>query len=101
LSADESSPVIHELNSYENTKWLTYYLTHQLTSWIKYLVEEMAVNSASQVILLLPWNLKVYYYFHRSPIPVCILSHMNPVHTPNSMPLKSTLILSFNLVLGL
>jgi hypothetical protein len=46
-------------------------------------------------------NPKVHYRIHKSPSPVPILSHINPVNIPHLASLRSILILSSHLRVGL
>jgi hypothetical protein len=57
--------------------------------------------SASQEIPQILRNPKFHYRFHKSPPPVPILSHLNPVHAHPSRSRRSILILSSHLRLGL
>jgi hypothetical protein len=57
--------------------------------------------AASQKIPHILWNPKVHYRNHKCPPPGSILSQLNPFHAHTSYFLKSTLILSLQLRLGL
>jgi hypothetical protein len=46
-------------------------------------------------------NRKAHYRIHNCPLPVSILSQPNPVHTPHPTSLRSILMLSSHLRLGL
>jgi hypothetical protein len=56
--------------------------------------------SASREIPRILWKAKVHYRIHKCPQHVPILSQLDPVHTPHSTSLRSILILSSNLRLG-
>ena len=83
------------VNFLVNFQHQIYLLTHQSTSW------EANRFSASQQILHILRNPKVYYRNHKCPLPIPILSHLDPVHTPTSHFLKMHLILFSHLRLGL
>jgi hypothetical protein len=48
----------------------------QQSSWEAYRA------SYSQEIFRILWNPTVHDHFHNSPLPVCILMQINPVHVP-------------------
>jgi hypothetical protein len=59
-------------------------------------------RSSSQVILPSPFmEPEFYYYVHKTPPFIRILTEMNPPHISNIISLRSILILSYDLCLGL
>jgi hypothetical protein len=62
----------------------------QTPSW------EATSFSASQQIPRILWNPEVHYSIHKSPLPVPIVSHLNPVHAPSHF-----LKVHFNIILPL
>ena len=57
--------------------------------------------SASQETPQILWNPNVHYHIHTCLSPVPILSQLDPVHAPTFLSLKSILIFSCHLQLGL
>jgi len=70
------------------TRVLLTYLMDQRPSW------EDNRFSASQEIPHILWNPEVHYHIHRCPLPVPILSQLDPVHTPHPTSWRSILISS-------
>ena len=58
-------------------------------------------SSATQEISRILWYPKVHYRIYKSPPPVRVRIHIFPVHAPNPNSLRSILILSSHLRLGL
>jgi hypothetical protein len=71
-----------------------------LTSWSRDILEKLVVCSASQIPRFL-WNSTAHYYVRKSPPPVPILSQMHSIHILRPFPLRSILLLSTHLRLGL
>ena len=76
---------------------LTYCLTHsmeQSTSW------KANLFPASQEILRILWNPKVHHRVYNSPLPVRILSQINPVDASHPTSWRSVSILFSHICLG-
>jgi hypothetical protein len=71
-----------------------------VTPWNKVLIEELICSFlSSKEITCLLCSSKVHFRVHNSPKVVPILSHMNPVHIPHPISLRSILILSAHVLL--
>jgi len=56
--------------------------------------------SASQEVPRILWNPKVHCHIHKSPLPLSLLSHINPVHALHLTSVRS-ILLFFHIRLGL
>jgi hypothetical protein len=79
------------------TDLLTYLLTYSMEQSPSWKANRFA---ASQEITRLLWNPKVHHRIHKCSPPI-ILSQLNPINTPHYTCLRSILILSSHLRLGL
>ena len=86
--------IVSETVYHQKYNLLTYSMV-QSPSW------EANWFAASQGIPCILWNPKVHYRTHKRPPPVPKLGQPNPVHIPTSHLLRSILILSTHLHLGL
>jgi hypothetical protein len=66
---------------YKVLEILTYSI-QQSPSW------EAKMSSATQEIPRILWNPKVHHRIHKSPLPVPLLSHIDPVHGSPIQPLE-------------
>jgi hypothetical protein len=62
------------------------------TPWSRALGKLTTVRSTSQEIPRLLWNPNDNYRVHKSPQPVPIVDHMNPIHIPNPISERSILM---------
>jgi hypothetical protein len=80
---------------------LTYLLTHSLTPWCRILFEKPIVTQLFKKYPAFLWNPKVHYRVHKSPPLDPILSQLNPVRPIDTYSLRSILMSSSHLRLGL
>jgi hypothetical protein len=83
------------------TYLLTYLLTDLLTPWCRVLSEKLIVTQLVKNILLSLWNPKVLHRVNKSPPLDPILSQLNPVPPSIRISLRSILMLSSHLRIGL
>jgi hypothetical protein len=81
---------------------LSYSPTKQwITPWSRILPEKLKTSQGTQEIPRILWNPKVHHRIHKNPLPVHILSQINPVRSPHPTSRRSILILSSHLRLDL
>jgi hypothetical protein len=71
------------------------------TPWCRILFEKLLVIQLVKQQSAFVWNPKVYYRVHRSPLLDPVVSQLNPLAPSKPISLKSSLILSSHLRLGL
>ena len=91
--------------TFNNTHWLLHVLPGLLACLLtprsRVLFETLIGFAANQEIPRILWTPKIHYRTHKCPPPVPILSQLHPVLTTPSQFLRSILILSSRLRLGL
>jgi hypothetical protein len=79
----------------------TYVSFHLHTAWCRILFEKLIVTQLVKKYPVFFWNQKFHYRGHRSPPLDPILSQLNPVFPSIPISLRSILMLSSHLRLGL